>query len=107
MRRKPSKVRKLQRRREERAKNPPVTKRRLSILTEIARDRHKAGRKKLREAFGGEAVIAHMVTTSGPQHGATKLFRRKPGVQVLRDGWHQRRHRRKKAARAARKRNRR
>lgn len=72
--------------------------------TKAAQKLQEDGTFRLWQAFRYSPAT---VAGSNIQHGHTKLFRRKPGVKVLRDREHEAKHRRRKAARAARKRNRR
>ena len=65
--------------------------------------RHAEGVKRLNETFGWSEAMADHV---GLQHGKTKPIRLRPGVPPRRDAYHQRRHRKRKLARAARKANR-
>lgn len=71
--------------------------------TAAARKAHEAGVARLRELFG--ATPARLMS-AGLQHGHTKLYRRRPHVPPMRDAEHQAKHRKRKAARKARKRNR-
>jgi len=54
----------------------------------------------------GVVVLPGYVIPLGLQDGSARPVRLKPGVPVMRDREHQARHRKRKAARAARRRNR-
>jgi hypothetical protein len=72
--------------------------------TQRARKRQDEGVFRLWGVFGYSPA---KTIGSSVQHGNTKLYRRKPGVKVLRDREHEAKHRKRKAARASRIRNRR
>lgn len=71
--------------------------------TAAARKRQASGIKRLREAF---AVTPAKLAAAGLQHGNAEPVRLRPGVPTIRDAEHAAKHRRRKAVRASRKRNR-
>lgn len=72
--------------------------------TARARGRQKRGLERLRALFRATPA---KIASAGLQHGNARPARLGPGVPPVRDAEHQAKHRRRKAARAARKRNRR
>lgn len=72
-------------------------------LTKSARASHQAGIEQMDELFGRDESIMPFV---GIQHGNARPIRLRPGVPPVRDAEHQAKHRKRKAQRAARRRNR-
>jgi hypothetical protein len=72
--------------------------------TARARERHQRGVDRLNELF---AAHPFLLLANSHQNGSGRPVRLKPGCPPVRDAEHQAKHRKRKAARASRKRNRR
>lgn len=71
--------------------------------TKEVREAHIAGTRRLLEAFRADRL---RISMAGLQHGRATPVRLRPNVPPLRSPEYQAKHRKRKAARAARKRNR-
>lgn len=75
--------------------------------TRLARRRHNAGVKRLREIFEKASPALYAMSVRGwPQSVRQQPVRLRPNVPPVRDAEHQAKHRKRKAARASTRRNR-